>query len=434
MSLRSRLAVAFAAIAVVVAGLMGILGYSATANQLENAADQSLLGRGGPPPGDIPGHRDGPRDDEIQQFITPSGDITRPSGTVQLPVTAADKAIAASSGPVVLARTEVIDGTPYRVVTATPGGGRGAMMSARDWSESAAVLRRLSVALALSALILAVIAAVIGWWLAGRITRRLVHLTGAAEEVSETGRLDVAVPAEGTDEVGRLATSFNTMLGRLAQSQADQQRLVQDAGHELRTPLTSLRTNISLLERFDELSPEVRQRVLEDLRGESQELTSLVNEVVGLAAGEGGGGERNEVVLAQIVEAVAERARRRSAREVLVTADDSVVMGSSAALERAIWNLVDNAAKFDDSGAPIEIRVTDGTVEVLDRGPGVAAQDIPHVFDRFYRPVSSRSLPGSGLGLAIVKDVAQAGGGEVYVHPRDGGGSAFGISLPVVGA
>lgn len=432
MSLRSRLAVAFAVMAVVVSGLMGILGYTATSNQLESSADQSLLGRGGPPPGVGPGHGDGPGDDEIRQLITPSGEIRESRGSFQLPVNAADRTVASSSTPVVIARTETINGTPYRIVTSSRGGGSGALMSARDWSESAAVLRRLSVALALSALVLAAVAAVAGWWLAGRITQRLVRLTGAAEEVSNTGRLDVAVPAEGTDEVASLADSFNTMLGRLAQSQADQQRLVQDAGHELRTPLTSLRTNISLLERFNELSPDVRQRVLDDLRGETAELTSLVNEVVGLAAGEGAGGERIDVPLAQIAEAVADRARRRSGREILVTADDSVVMGSPAALERAIWNLVDNAAKFDPSDAPIEIRVADGTVEVLDRGPGVAAQDIPHLFDRFYRPVSSRSLPGSGLGLAIVKDVAQAGGGEVYVHPRDGGGSAFGISLPVV--
>ena len=95
-----------------------------------------------------------------------------------------------------------------------------------------------------------------------------------------------------------------------------------------------------------------------------------------------------------------------------------------------MWNLVDNAAKFDPSGAPIEVRVQRNTIEVLDRGPGVPADEAGQIFDRFYRPVASRSLPGSGLGLSIVKDVAQAHGGRAYVQPREGGGSVFGIALP----
>ena len=290
------------------------------------------------------------------------------------------------------------------------------------------MLRQLAVVLAVCALVLAVVAAAIGWLVARQITKRLVRLTDTAEQVSATGQLDLAVPGAGTDEVGRLAGSFNSMLGRLAASQADQQRLVQDAGHELRTPLTSLRTNISLLERFDELTPAVRERVLADLKGESRELTGLVNEVLALAGGQATEGEAEPVRLAAVAEAVAKRARRRTGREVTVSTDDSEVTATRQSLERAVWNLVDNAAKFDSSDAPIDLRVADRTIEVLDRGPGVAAEDMPHLFDRFYRPVASRSLPGSGLGLAIVKDVAAASGGRVFAHPREGGGSVFGIT------
>lgn len=430
MSLRTKLAISFAAIAAVVAALMGVIGYTATNEQLQRTADQALLSGGGRPVG--PGgedHRE-QRGQDATAVLSPTGEVLRSDGVVVLPVTDADRAAASSQRPTVTARTQSIDGTPYRILTVSPGEGRGAVMVARDWSEAAAVLRRLAGVLAVCAIALTAVAAGLGWWLAHRITKRLVLLTDTAERVSATGELDVEVPGAGTDEVGRLAGSFNAMLGRLAQSQSDQQRLVQDAGHELRTPLTSLRTNISLLERFEDLEPDVRARVLADLRGESRELTGLVNEVLALAGGQGANGEPEAVALADVVQMVATRARRRTDREILVTTDDSQILAPRAAVERAVWNLVDNAAKFDPGGAAVEIHVKDGAVEVLDRGPGVPAEDVPHLFDRFYRPVASRSLPGSGLGLAIVKDVADANGGRVYVRARDGGGSVFGIAWP----
>lgn len=427
MSLRTRLALSFAAIATLVAALMGVLGYTATTNQLEREIDRSLLTS----QGFRPDHEDrgGPEGPDAATLLSATGQVLRTEGDVQLPVTDRDRAVAAAQQSVVVTRTQSVNGTPYRIATVSPGDGRGAVMLARDWSESAGVLRGLAMVLTACAAGLAVLAAIAGWLLAGRITRRLTVLTDTAETVSATGQLDVKVPGAGKDEVGRLAAAFNMMLGRLARSQEQQQRLVQDAGHELRTPLTSLRTNISLLERFEELPPDVRARVLADLRGESRELTGLVNEVLALA---GGGPEEEDVTpvrLADVAEAVSVRARRRTGREVLVTADDSVIEGRRHSLERAVWNLVDNAAKFDPSGSPIELRVADNTVEVLDRGPGVDAADVPHVFDRFYRPVSSRSLPGSGLGLSIVQDVAHAHGGRAYVQPRDGGGSVFGLAL-----
>lgn len=426
MSLRSRLALAFAVLAAAVAALMGVLGYTATTNQLERAADQALIqDRGG-----RPGHEEDRRGEQAQVLISASGDVVQSQGPVSLPVTEQDKQAAAGPDSIAFARTQTVEGVPYRIVTIAPGNGQGAVLVGRDFSESASVLNRLAVILTVSAVGLAVVAAVLGWFLAKQITKRLVRLTNAAEMVSHTGALDVAVPSAGADEVGRLSAAFSTMLGRLALSQAEQQRLVQDAGHELRTPLTSLRTNISLLERFEELTPQVRQRVLADLKGESKELTGLVNEVLALAGGQAFTGEIEPVRMAELAEAVATRARRRTGREIVVRADDTVVDGRRGALERALWNLVDNAAKFDGSGGPIEIVVAGGRVDVLDRGPGVEVQDAQHIFDRFYRPVSSRSLPGSGLGLSIVKDVAESVGGQVHVLPREGGGSVIGMTLP----
>lgn len=430
MSLRTKLAISFAGIAALVAALMGVIGYTATNEQLQRATDQALLSGGGRPQGPGGDERRDERGQDAIAVLSPTGEVVRSDGVVQLPVSDADRAAAAAQRPSVEARTQSVDGTPYRILTISPGEGRGAVMVARDWSEAAAVLRRLAAVLAVCAVALTALAAALGWWLANRITKRLVLLTDTAERVSATGQLDVEVPGAGTDEVGRLAGSFNTMLGRLGESQADQQRLVQDAGHELRTPLTSLRTNISLLERFEELDPDVRARVLADLRGESRELTGLVNEVLALAGGQGANGEPEPVPLATVAESVATRARRRTERQITVDADASQIVAPRAAVERAVWNLVDNAAKFDPSGAPIDIHVHEGIVEVMDRGPGVPAEDVPHLFDRFYRPVASRSLPGSGLGLAIVKDVAEANGGRVYVVAREGGGSVFGIAWP----
>jgi two-component system, OmpR family, sensor histidine kinase MprB len=105
------------------------------------------------------------------------------------------------------------------------------------------------------------------------------------------------------------------------------------------------------------------------------------------------------------------------------------VMCRSLAIDRVIHNLVDNAAKFSTDG-PIEVEVADCRVTVSDRGPGIPADDLPHVFDRFFRSVASRSQPGSGLGLAIVRDIVESHGGTVFAQARDGGGSVVGFTFP----
>jgi len=262
-------------------------------------------------------------------------------------------------------------------------------------------------------------------------------LTMAAEDVARTRRLGIQVPVTGYDEVGRLGRAFDRMLGRLAQSEEDQRRLVQDAGHELRTPLTSLRTNISLLRRIDELPLSTREELVADLGQEARELTDLVNELVDLAAGQSDTEPPQRVDLADIAEEVAGVVRRRSGRDIVVrVSGDTTTDGRPGSLQRAVSNLVENAAKFDREGkGPIEISVTGparpGTVrvEVLDRGPGISEDDLTRVFDRFYRAADARSLPGSGLGLSIVREVALSHGGTPYAHRRAGGGSVIGFTV-----
>ena len=221
------------------------------------------------------------------------------------------------------------------------------------------------------------------------------------------------------------------MLVRLGQARDDQQRLVQDAGHELRTPLTSLRTNVSLLRQFEAMSPEVRERVIADLDGETRELTSLVDEVVTLAVAVPADSPGHPVDLAAMARSVAARAHRRTGREVSLQVDGSVVLGHGALLARAMWNLVENACKFSAGGAPIELVVDRGAVVVRDRGPGIDPADLEHVFDRFYRSTSARSLPGSGLGLAIVRDVAESHGGRAFAANRPDGGAEVGFWVPL---
>lgn len=455
MTLRARLAIAFAAMAAVVAGLMGALGYAATANRIEQGMDDTLLAAAqralsGPRPGDDdlrfrgedrndgrgdrPPRRPGPMtlaDEGLAVTLVGADGSYEPiRGDNALEPQPGDAELAASRTPAHESRTQESDGVSYRVVAATNGNGRVAVLVGREWAEEAGVLRSLMVIMAALAVALSVIAAFAGWFLARRITGRLELLTATAEQVSDTGRLDWAVPGTGPDEVGRMAAAFNTMLGRLAQSQADQQRLVQDAGHELRTPLTSIRTNISLLERFGELSPEVRQRVLADLRGESRELSELINELLEVASGSTAtASEPQPVILADVAERVVARAARKTDHPVEAECDGSEVLADPAALERAVWNLVDNAIKFDATASPIRIEVHSGRLHVMDRGPGIPEADRAHIFERFYRPVASRSLPGSGLGLSIVADVAAANDADATVAPRPGGGTVFTLTF-----
>jgi two-component system, OmpR family, sensor histidine kinase MprB len=314
----------------------------------------------------------------------------------------------------------------------TVGAFNGAFQVVRSLDENEHVLKDLRWRTAALVAIVTAAAALVGWLLARTVTGPLVRLTRAATDVERSGRLDVEIPVKGSDEVGRLGNAFDGMLNALAASRADQQRLVQDAGHELRTPLTSLRTNLAVLRRHPDLDPDTRQRVLDDLHVEVEELVVLVEEIVALAQGAVDDTPPTRVELGRLAREVAERAERRHGRVVVVTADQSAVEAPLPAVERAMSNLLDNAAKFDQTGGPIEMVVEAGLVTVLDRGPGIPAGEETRVFDRFYRAAGARSRPGSGLGLSIVRDVAVRNGGSVIADQRPGGGAVVGFKLPVI--
>ncbi|MEU4082871.1 sensor histidine kinase [Streptomyces aureus] len=478
-SLRATFTVSFAAVAAVVTVLVGFLSYDAAARlvrvdqqtvfaevvqDLRDQVREHPLHTSDFASSD-PDH-DGPLDDIIRpsrtdvQVLGPGGVIVD-HGVPPLPVDSHDRAVADHdrAGGLVQHKDVDVAGDRYRLATVSLGGGRGAVQVAQQFSDTEDLLRELQQRTVLLVGAVVIAAGLFGWWLARRITRRLVRLAGAAEDVARTGRLGIQVPVTGHDEVARLGRSFDRMLGRLAQSEEDQRRLVQDAGHELRTPLTSLRTNISMLRRIDELPPDAREELVADLALESRELTDLVNELVALAAGQSDTEPVRRLDLAELAEDVAITARRRTGRDVSVrVAGDTTVDGRPSALQRAVSNLVENAAKFDRGGTePIEIRVTgprpalspgsadstgsDGSfagrhgtpgpvrVEVLDRGPGIGDEDLVRVFDRFYRAADARSLPGSGLGLSIVREVSTAHGGTPFAYPRKGGGTVIGFTV-----
>jgi two-component system sensor histidine kinase MprB len=224
------------------------------------------------------------------------------------------------------------------------------------------------------------------------------------------------------------------MTAALASSRDRQQQLIADAGHELRTPLTSLRTNIELLQRSEAtgraLAPEVRTELMSSVRAQVTELASLIGDLQELSRPDAARTVQ-VVALHEVAGTALARARLRGP-DLRITADISpwYVRGEAAALERAIVNLLDNAVKFSPSGGEVTVALRDGVLTVRDHGPGIPAEDLPHVFERFWRSPSARSLPGSGLGLSIVARTAEQSGGEVSLAPAPGGGALATLRLP----
>jgi two-component system sensor histidine kinase MprB len=268
--------------------------------------------------------------------------------------------------------------------------------------------------------------------------RPVDKLTEAVEHVARTEDLGIRIPVEddSEDEVARLSRSFNSMTASLASSRDLQQQLIADAGHELRTPLTSLRTNIELLTRSEETGrpiPEAdRKALLASVKAQMTELAALIGDLQELSRSEGQHGERVQVIaLEDTVESALRRARLRGP-ELTITADLQpwYVRAEPAALERAVVNILDNAVKFSPEGGTIEVSLDRGALTVRDHGPGIPADELPYVFDRFWRSPSARALPGSGLGLSIVARTVQQAGGEVTLGLADGGGTVATVRLP----
>jgi two-component system sensor histidine kinase MprB len=435
MSLRWRIALALGAIAATTTIIVGAIGYRTTRDRLYDEIDQSLtdsialLGRQFERPGSFDRLPErGPLAVYDIQYLDADGVVHL--STFEGGFEADERQIElVGSTRLTAVQNMTIEGEEYRVRTVgLPG---GALQIARPLDETNRVLDSLRTRMMLLVVGVTAAGAGAGFLIAGSVTASLRRLTSAAEAVESTGQLDVDVSADGNDEVGRLGAAFKRMLDALARSKADQQRLVQDAGHELRTPLTSVRTNLDVLRRYPDLPPDQRRMVVDDLHAETEELVLLVEEVVSVASGGLDDDPLEPFSLGEVTRDLAARYERRTGREVRVEADESSVDAQLGAVQRAISNLLDNARKFDPSGGVIDVRVSKGTVEVLDRGPGIADGERDLVFERFHRAADARTLPGSGLGLSIVREVVERHHGSVRIASREGGGAVVGFTLPL---
>jgi signal transduction histidine kinase len=277
-----------------------------------------------------------------------------------------------------------------------------------------------------------VLAAILGWIAARAALRPVATLTGAAERVAATRDLTLRIEVDRDDELGSLARSFNTMLDALERSARAQRRLVADASHELRTPLAALRTNVELLLRADALDPQDRAELAQATLEGLEELTALVSDVVELARDEEPTVLLEDVRLDEIVARAVTRAAAHWPRiRFDVDLRPAVVHGVPDRLTRAVANLLDNAGKYSPEDSTVEVRLRGGVLTVRDHGPGIAEEDLPYVFDRFYRAPKARSMPGSGLGLAIVRQVVDSHGGTVTASAAPGGGTIVRLQLPL---
>ncbi|WP_327679730.1 sensor histidine kinase [Kitasatospora sp. NBC_00458] len=282
--------------------------------------------------------------------------------------------------------------------------------------------------------------------LAGRLVARSAlkpvdQLSDAVEHIARTEEVGSTIPVHGEDEIARLSTSFNSMSTALANSRERQTRLIADAGHELRTPLTSLRTNVDLLIRSDEtgrpLPPATKTKLLGNMKAQMQELTALIGDLLQLSRPDSPKPVRNLAVVAlhEIAERAVSRARLRGPGLVFETAAEPwFVHADAASLERAVINLLDNAVKYSPPGGTVEVRLQQGVLTVRDHGPGIPPDELPYVFDRFWRSPSSRQLPGSGLGLSIVAQSVREAGGEVALGPAPDGGPGTLATVRLPGA
>jgi two-component system, OmpR family, sensor histidine kinase MprB len=449
MPLRRRLALVAAAAVGVAILAVAIVSYVVVRGQLRSEVDDALKAQelrveaigpralGGDLPG-IPVGSGGPA--PYSQVVASDGTVAH-TGNTALPVDSSIRAIAAGKADVTLEDIHV-SGTHLRMLAfSLPG---GAIQLARPLGPVDHVLGQLRLILLLLCGGGIALAAALGRLAARRVLAPLAEVAKTAQRIGETDDLSHRIEIRADDEVGQLARRFNDMLEHLERSRAAldesvraQRQLVADASHELRTPVTSLRTNIEVLLAGGELSDDDRHRLLTDVVEQSEELSALVGDLIELGRGDLPSGTAEDVRLDRVVEEATARARRNAPGiDFETTLQPVIVDGVPERLGRAINNLLDNAARHSPPGGTVEVVADAGGVLVRDHGPGVDPEDLPHVFDRFFRGANSRGRQGSGLGLAIVRQVAEQHGGSVSAANADdgAGGAIFRFELPTLPA
>ncbi len=333
-------------------------------------------------------------------------------------------------------RTITIAGERYRVVAVPTNRNGIALVIAQPLEDQDRTLTRLGWVTVAFGVFGVLAAGLAGWAVAGNGLRPVRRLTSSVEDIARTEDF-TPLPVEGDDEIARLATAFNHMLLALDASRIRQRQLVADAGHELRTPLTALRTNVELLtmsargDGLASLPVDARDELLDDVQAQIQELTTLIGDLTALARDEPIRVQVEPVDLGDVVDHAVQRVRRRAPGLTFeVFTRPWWVIGEDAELERAVTNLLDNAAKWSPEGGLVTVRLSDGVLTVDDQGPGIAEADRARIFDRFWRSPDARTMPGSGLGLAIVRQVAERHSGAVHATENASGGARLVLRLP----
>ncbi len=336
--------------------------------------------------------------------------------------------VLAAAGGAFRYQTVTMHGTPMRqLVILGPDPLVTVTRSLADVDRSLSHLRWLLVFTCLGGI---AVATSLGALVSGRAIAPLRGLTETTERITETGDLTARTGQQGRDEISRLSTQLDALLATLERSLQTQRQLVADASHELRTPLATLRANVGLLARPDGLDADERAELVTDVEEELESMTKLVSELVELAHGEELDIQPTEVRLDKLVQSAVDRAAKRTQTVAFRTdLEPTTVLGTPERIERAVDNLLDNARKWSPHEGTVDVSVRNGVVEVRDRGPGIAAEDVPLVFNRFYRSISARGTPGAGLGLAIVKQVADAHHGSVSVDRAPDGGTILRLTL-----
>lgn len=374
---------------------------------------------------------------QLLGLVTAAGELTQPSDqTTTLSPGAREIAVARMQSGSSAENVE-IDGRSYRVVAVplTAEDTRYAFMLARPLDSLNTTLGGLWVVIVVSGLV-----GVLTTTLAVRLVAQAAltpvrRLSQAVKNVTQTDQLN-PIRIYGRDDLGELTQSFNAMLRSLQTSREQQRQLIADAGHELRTPLTSMRTNIELLvadDRTGMLPEGARSEILDDVSAQLGEFSALVGDLVALTRDDHLQRPHELLDLSEVVEAALERAQRRGPMITFnAILDETHVLGDASTLERAITNLLDNAIKFSPVSGTIDVVLEDGVLTIVDEGPGIAEDDLPHIFDRFYRSDQARNTPGTGLGLSIVDHTAKAHGGSVRAGNQPGKGAKFTLRLPAV--
>ena len=442
MSLRTRLVLAAALAVAVAVTAAAFFVYARTRGELHGEVDATLRERASAvvrernrPGGAAAPSQAGPNGNNLfvrplplggagglVQTVDDRGQIRTGPDTTEIPLIDGTTEVAAGTKEPFFADVDV-EGTPLRVYT-TRFNRNMALQVARPLTETNAVISDMGLALLATALVGVLVAAALGFIVARAALRPVRRLTAAVEDVTETRDLSRRIETTGNDEVGRLAGSFNEMLEALDESQRAQRRLAADAGHELRTPLTSLRTNIEVLVRNESLDPADRERLVRDVNAQIVEVSAMIGGMMEIARGdEPIDDEIGDVQLDRVVAGAVEEASFHWPNVRFVTdLTPSVVRGAGNRIERAVSNLLDNAGKWSPPAGQVEVTVRDSEVAVRDHGPGIVPEDVPFVFDRFWRAERARGTPGSGLGLAIVRQVADQHGATIAVEaPADGG-------------